>query len=448
MISSHDASGEDQGPAAEDRPLGWRPYYVLFVLALVYLFSSIDRTLISVLAEPIKREFGLSDGQLGLLTGLAFAISYSLAGIPLGLLVDRLKRTHLLAGLVSVWSALTFLSGMASSALTLAFARIGVGASEAGASPASMSLITDYFPARKRGFALSLFYMSTPISIGITFALGGWLASQFGWRTAYFMAGGPGLLLALLIILTIREPTRGRLDPVKAEEARQRYRFGEAMKTLVRIRPLLLILLAGVSVVAAQAGIGAFSSPFLIRTHGLSVEEAGYAIGAIKAPTGIVGILIGGLLADYLARRSKTAGLSGVAFAMLLAGPFVALAMLTQSWTLALACIGTFNFLNYLYYGATFAAYMSLAPVHMRGALAGTLAVAMTLGGYGLGPPFVGVASDLLGGLGVAEPLRWALVLAGGFFVLASLLFLLATRAIRRMGAAAGAQATSVPATT
>ena len=446
MLPSQTAPSGEEDSAAPPAPVGWRSYYVLFVLAFVYLFSSIDRTLVSVLAEPIKREFGLSDGQLGLLTGLAFAISYSVAGIPLGLLVDRWKRTHLLAGLVSVWSALTFLSGMATSAITLALARIGVGASEAGASPASMSLITDYFPAHRRGFALSLFYMSTPISVGITFALGGWLASQFGWRTAYFMAGGPGLLLALLIILTIREPARGRLDSVKVEEARQRYQFGEAMKTLVRIRPLLLILLAGVSVVAAQAGIGAFSSPFLIRTHGLSVEEAGYAIGAIKAPTGIVGILIGGLLADRLARHSKTAGLSGVALAMLLAAPFVALAMLTPNWTLALVFIGAFNFLNYLYYGATFAAYMSLAPVHMRGALAGTLAVAMTLGGYGLGPPFVGVVSDTLGGLGVAEPLRWALVFAGGFFVLAALLFVFAVRAIRRMDDGAESQAASIPA--
>jgi predicted MFS family arabinose efflux permease len=309
-----------------------------------------------------------------------------------------------------------------------------------------MSLITDYFPARRRGFALSLFYMSTPISVGITFALGGWLASHFGWRTAYFMAGGPGLLLALLILLTIREPARGRLDRVQAEAARQRYRFGEAMKTLVQIRPLLLILLAGVCVVVAQAGIGAFSSPFLIRTHGLSVQEAGYAIGAIKAPTGIIGILIGGLVADRLARRSRTAGLTCVAFAMLLAGPFVAAAMLLEDWSLVLICIGAFNFLNYLYYGATFAAYMSLAPVHMRGALAGTLAVAMTLGGYGLGPPFVGFASDVLGGLGVVEPLRWALTLAGGFFVLAGFMFVLATRAIRRLDPGAAAHPASIPA--
>lgn len=435
MIQSQRPSNADDHAPLPSGTVTPRSYYVLFILALVYLFSSIDRTLISVLAEPIKREFGLSDGQLGLLTGLAFAISYSLAGIPLGLLVDRWNRTRLLAGLVSAWSLLTFLSGLANSALTLALARIGVGASEAGASPTSMSLITDYFPAQRRGVALSLFYMSTPISVGITFALGGWLASHFGWRTAYLMAGGPGLLLALLIILTIREPVRGRLDPIKADEARQRYRFGEAIKTLVRIRPLLFILLAGVAVVAAQAGIGAFTSPFLIRTHGLSVESAGYAIGAIKGPTGIIGILIGGVLADRLARRSKTAGLTGVALAMLAAGPFVAAAMLLESWPLVLVCIGAFNFLNYLYYGATFAAYMSLAPVHMRGALAGTLAVAMTLGGYGLGPPFVGFVSDALGGLGVVEPLRWALMTSGGFFVLGGLLFILATRAITRMDA-------------
>src|SRR6185436_5629951 len=155
--------------------------------------------------EPIKREFGLSDGQLGLLTGLAFAISYSVAGIPLGLLADRVARKRLLSGLVAVWSGLTFLSGIATSTLTLALARIGVGASESGASPASMSLITDYFPKERRGLAMALFYMSTPIGTSLAFAIGGAVEANYGWRAAFFVAGGPGLLLSLIILLSVCE---------------------------------------------------------------------------------------------------------------------------------------------------------------------------------------------------------------------------------------------------
>ena len=408
-------------------------YYVLFILALVYLFSSIDRTLISVLAEPIKRDFNLSDSQLGLLTGLAFAISYSLAGIPLGLLVDRHRRTRVLATLVTIWSGLTFLSGLAVSAVTLGLARIGVGASEAGASPASMSLVTDYFPKERRGFALSLFYMSTPISIALSFAIGSAIAAAYGWRAAFFVAGVPGILLAALILFTVREPERGRYDPVDPDAARERYKFREAARTLVTIRPLLLLMLGAISVVIAQAGIGAFTSPFLIRVHGLSIEQAGYAIGAVKGTTGILGLLAGGLVADRLAKRSAHAGPRMTGLLVMLCTPCVAAAMLVPSWTMAMVFIGAFNFLNYTYYGATFATYMTLAPVRMRGALAGMLAVANTMVGYGFGPPLAGTASDLLANAGVADPIRWALVITGGFFAVGGFVFLAAARAIRRM---------------
>lgn len=410
-------------------------YYVLFILALVYMFSTVDRTLISVLAEPIKKEFGLSDGQLGLLTGLAFAISYSIAGIPLGLLGDRVRRTRLLASLVTVWSGLTFLSGMATSALTLTLARIGVGASEAGASPASMSIITDYFPKERRGLALSVFYMSTPIGVALTFSLGGAIAAVHGWQVAYFVAGGPGVILALLIILTVREPVRGRYDAVDPAATRERYRFRDATRTLLEIRPLLYLLLAAVCVVIAQAGMSAFFSPFLIRIHGMSVAEAGYAIGAVKGPTGIVGLLAGGLVADRLAKRSLDGGIRIVGFLMMLAAIFAIGTVTVPDWTVALILTGCFNFLNYTYYGATFATYMTLAPVHMRGALAGIFAVALTMIGYGFGPPLAGVSSDLFRILGAAEPLRWALVVTASFFAVAGLVFVAAARAIRAMEA-------------
>jgi MFS family permease len=239
----------------------------------------------------------------------------------------------------------------------------------------------------------------------------------------------------LLILLTVREPVRGRFDAVDPEAGRERYRFRDAARTLVEIRPLLLLMMAAVCVVIAQAGIGAFASPFLIRVHELSVQEAGFAIGAIKGPTGIVGLLAGGLVADRLARRSADAGPRVVGLLMLLAAPFAIAAMLVPNWTAVVICIGCFNFLNYTYYGATFATYMTLAPVRMRGALAAMFAVAMTMIGYGFGPPLAGLSSDLLGALGVAEPIRWALVINGSFFAVGGILFLAAARSIKRMNA-------------
>lgn len=432
-MNSEPLSIDPSASSAPQAKVGWRAHYALFVLALVYLFSSIDRQLISVLAEPIKQEFHLSDGGLGLLTGLTFAISYALAGVPLGLLADRMSRTKLLSSLVAIWSGLTFFSGIAPSAGAFALARIGVGASEAGASPASMSLITDYYPEERRGFALSLFYMSTPISIGITFALGAWLASIFGWRATYFIAGVPGMMLALLILLTLREPERGASDRIRVAKQAQSYRFADVVRTLFTVRPLILLALAGVCTVVAQAGIGAFLTPFFTRMHGLPLKEAGLAVGGTLAPSGIAGIVIGGWAADRLVRHSRSAGIFGVGCAMLLAGPLVAAAMLSAGVGEARLFVAAFNFLNYCYYGATFATYLSLAPAHMRGVMGSILAVAMTLGGYGLGPPFVGVASDIFASIGTADPLRWALVSAGGFFVLAGIFFVTAARSIARM---------------
>ncbi|HMO74358.1 MAG TPA: MFS transporter [Sphingopyxis sp.] len=407
-------------------------YYVVFVLALVSTFNTVDRALIMVLAEPIKQEFALSDTQLGLLAGLIFAVSYSLAGIPLGMMIDRYRRTRMLAGMLAVWSCLTAASGLAGSWITLALARMGVGAAESGANPASMSLITDYFPKERRGFALSVFFASTPLGMMLSFAIGGVLAAAYGWRAVFLIFGIPGILLAILLLSTVREPRRGNYDDAAATESRGGYRLREALGTLLRVRPLLLLLLAAVCVVIAQAGLAAFLSPFLIRIHQLSIDEAGFAIALAKGPTGIAGIIAGGILADWLARRSTWAGPRMVGFLVTLAAPFAIAALFASSWQVAIVLFAAYNFFNYIYYGATFATYMTLAPVHMRGVLAGILAVALTMIGYSTGPTLAGTASDLFAAAGVADPLRWALVVTASFFAVAGGLFLAAARSIRR----------------
>lgn len=406
------------------------------------MFSTIDRTLISVLAEPIKEEFGLSDGQIGLLTGAAFAISYSAAGIPLGILADRVMRVRLITAVVAIWSALTMASSLATGWATLALARVGVGAAESGASPASMSLITDYFHKERRGFAMSLFYVSTPLGVMISFALGGMLAAAHGWRNVFVYAGIPGLILAALVFFTIAEPLRGRLDN-KADEndcdgspekdAPKAGRFVEAVKVIKATRPLWLLISAAASVVVAQAALAAFMAPYFIRFHNLDIGTAGVVIGLAKGVSGVLGIVVGGIVADRLAKVSMWGSTRVLGFLMVATAPFAIMTFLAPDWRIAIAFVSIYNILNYTYYGATFATYMTIAPANLRGVMGAILAVALNIVGYGFGPPFAGILSDILEGFGLDDHLRWALVITALFFAIAGTLFFCTSVAIRKL---------------
>ena len=202
----------DTAPASEtsDKIRTERPWYMLALLALVYVAGSIDRAVPSVIVEPLKAEFGLSDGQLGFLTGFAYSIPYALAALPAGWLIDRLDRRALLSATAAIWSLLTMAGATAQNFLTLVLARMGVGATEAPASPGSLSLIGDMFPKERRTTAISLYYAGTATGQMITFLVGGWLLLHFSWRALFLIAGVPGLILALLLFFTCREPKRDR----------------------------------------------------------------------------------------------------------------------------------------------------------------------------------------------------------------------------------------------
>lgn len=402
--------------------LGYR-YYMVFMLALLSMLCTVDRSLVSVLAEPIKQEFNLSDTQLGLLTGLVFAISYSAAGIPVGLMLDRHNRTRVVSLLLAIWSALTAFSGLVTSWITLILARAGVGAAESGASPGAVSLIADYFPKERRGSAMAIFYTSTPIGTMIGFGIGGLLAAALGWRSVFFIFGIPGILLALLIIATVREPRRGQYDGYDAQAAADRYRLKDAFAALVRIRPLLWLVLGSVAVILAMAGLSSFMTPFMIRVHGMSVDEAGFLVAMIKGPTGIVGIVLGGFFADWLTRRSSASAMRGCAALICIATPLALMGLFAQSWLVTALFFAGYNFFNYTYYGATFATYMTFAPVRMRGALSSILLIATNLVGYGVGPTMAGTLSDVFASFGFEDPLRWSLGVVGLFFAVAALCF-------------------------
>lgn len=426
------AQAEGIRPAGLHQPGKYYRYYVMLLLSAIYLLSSIDRMMVSTVAEPLKLEFGLSDTQLGVLTGLYFAISFSICGIPVGLLVDRLNRVRLLSGLLCLWSLLTLVSGFAGSYAMLALARIGVGGAEAGAPAASTSLIGDYFPSERRGTALSFFYVSTPIGVAAAFFFGGMITHHFGWRASFLLAGLPGLILAALLVFTVREPRRGAFDTLVADGKPKLPSFAGVVPAMRANPSLLTLLLAGMCLVAAQAGTNAFVTPFLMRVHHLSIQQAGFALGTAQLLPGILGVLAGGVVADRLARGPACAAPFALAFLMLVTGPAAAAAYLVGDWQIAAWLLAAHYFLLSLYYGAHFSTYLSLSPVALRGTFAAIMAVMMTLTGYGLGPVLVGVTSDFAASMGAAQPLRWAEVAVSSIFLLASLFYAVSGFLLRR----------------
>jgi predicted MFS family arabinose efflux permease len=403
-------------------------WYALGLLTCIAVLYGIDRTLVLALAEPIKREFRLSDADLGLLTSL-FAISYSVAGIPVGLLVDRANRICLLAALVVGWSCMTGLSGLARSFPMLILARLGLAAGESGAVPTSLSLIADYFPPERRGTALGVFFFNNAISSLLGFSMAGAVALHFGWRAAFFVAGAPGIALGFLFLATLREPLRGRFEPLPRQEPTRA--SVAAILRVIGSRPALKRLtIAAIAIIAIQAGTTAFLSPFFIRVHHLSVEQAGFLIGGIFGAGFAIGTPAGGLLSDWLSAKSPRGsclflgGLSLAACPCALAG--------LMAGNLAVAAIALFIYMTLIagYYPAAFSTFLNLSPPPMRGALGAFLMVMMNLAGYGAGPQFVGFCSDFATHLGLPDPLRWALVLLECGLLPAGLLFLAAGRRI------------------
>lgn len=420
-VQSTAAPAQEQGSAVR--------WYVLALLVLVTACSAVDRNLVPILSEPIKREFGLSDGQVGLLTGAIYAVSFSVVGLPLGFLIDRVHRVRLLASLVAVWSALTAVSGLASSYLMLIAARAGVAGAESGAPPISMSILTDYFPSRQRGTALGWYYASSPIGLALGFALGGLIAGHLDWRAAFFVVGAPGLILAILLFLTVPEPARGRLDRT-AVDLRQRSTLASTVALIWRRKELFFLMLGGVMVIIAWSGVVAFLGAYLIRVQKLPIGQAGLTISLTLGITGLIGMPLGGAIADRLAKRSEAATLLFTAATLVVASLCVAAAFFSPDVTQCLVFVGVFSLCTSLFYGPTFRAYLNNSPVSARGATSAFMIVGMNLVGYGVGPTLTGLFSDALRTHGFEQPLGLALVAMGGFYALGAIAFLAASRSL------------------
>ena len=265
--------------------------YALGVLFVGYVINFIDRSILSLLLEPIKLELALSDTQLGLLGGLAFALFYTCLGIPIAALADRRSRVKILAISMVIWSAMTALCGLAGSFITLLLARIGVGIGEAGASPPSHSLISDYFPIEERATALSIYALGIPFGTMIGNFVGGWGADELGWRTTFFLVGAPGIFVAIIIWFTLREPPRGMSDLGGAENNADKIEAPQVKEVLALLwskRSFRHLSFAAGLHAFVSYGAGTWNAPFFIRIHEMSATEVGSVL-AVIAGVGAIG---------------------------------------------------------------------------------------------------------------------------------------------------------------
>jgi MFS family permease len=382
--------------------------YALGLLLVVYIFNFLDRQVVAILLQAIKKDLGLSDTQLGAFSGIAFAFLYSTLGIPIARLADRSARRSIIAGALFVWSGMTALQGLATSFWALLAARVGVGVGEAGCSPPAHSLISDLFEPKRRATALAVYALGIPLGGAIGLAGGGWLRETFDWRTALVIVGLPGVALALLVRLTLREPTRGYWEGGRAHGPQPP--LAEVAAVLRARRAFVHMAIAGALHALYGYGAAAFNPAFFERVHALTPLEIGYWLGLVAATTGVLGTFLGGWLTDRLSGRDPRwyAWLPGWGTAIGI--PFVFLLYLWPDGHWALALAAPPAVLGALYLGPTFAITQALVPPHMRAQAAAVLLLILNLIGMGLGPQLVGVLSDLLAPRFGAESIRWALL--------------------------------------
>ena len=399
-----DASQEQHGvfsPAVRN--------YALGVLVVVYTFNFIDRQILSILLEPIKQDLGLSDSALGMLTGFAFALFYATLGIPIARFADRSNRRNLIAWALAIWSAMTAVSGLAQNFWHLLLARIGVGVGEAGCSPPAHSMLADYFPTENRATALGIYSLGIPFGILFGFIAGGWLNEFFGWRVAFFIVGIPGLLLAILVRFTLREPPRGMAEGRVADE--EQPTIMETFRFLWSKRSFRHMAVGGGLTAFVGYGVITWVPSFLIRSYGMSTGDVGTYLGLILGIPGGIGIALGGYLADRYGARDTRWYLWIVSVALIASTPLFFGVYLSSTAFASLMFIILPILLGNFYQATTFSQTQGLVSLRMRSVAAAVLLFILNMIGLGAGPQAVGILSDILQPSYGDESLRYALLI-------------------------------------
>ncbi|MFL2505299.1 MAG: spinster family MFS transporter [Candidatus Azotimanducaceae bacterium] len=406
-------------------------HYVLGALTVVYVFNFIDRQILAILAPAIRDDLGLSDTQIGALSGLAFGLFYATLGIPIARLADKYSRVNVISISLGVWSLMTALSGLATNFFQLLIARIGVGIGEAGGSPPSHSLIADYFSPESRSSALGVFALGVPIGILFGNLAGGWINEFFGWRNAFFLVGIPGIVLALIVKLSIKEPPRGYSE--ETEKPSDQVPFSEVLRTMWSFPSFRYIALGAGTQAFVGYGSIAWMPSFFVRTHDMSTGEIGTALGLIIGLFGGVATIISGFAGDYFGKKDKKYYMLIPAIAFLIAFPTGAAVFIVDSLFYALLIYTIPVFLVNLYTGPTFGMTQTLAPLAMRASASALMLFIVNFIGLVFGPTAVGFISDTLQAsmlMSEVESLRWSLLSCNVVYLLSFLFYYLASKTI------------------
>ena len=397
--------------------------YMFAVLALVYACHLIDRTIILVLLEPIKHQFSLNDTQLGMLSGLIFALGTLIAALPLGTLADRHSRKMLLAGCIAVWSGMTVLCGFATGFLSLLFYRMLVGMAEAGLQPTALSMMADEARESQRPKAVAIVHIGIPIGTLLGFLLGGWVATNLGWQQALLLVGAPGILLAAVVLLTLREPVRQRTS---SGEAGKDVPTSEFFRLLWRSKPLLHVVVGLVLLWLCTSSTSAWMPSFFIRMYGVDLTTVGLIMSLSAGGAGLVGNTLSGYLAQKVGGDRKDRLMLLAAGGAFCYFPLALVTLLSSSLILSVVTHFTQTIFYFMVFTPGYALAMDLADVRIRARTAALVSMGATAIGYGLGPQIVGFGSDLLRPIFDTQSLRWALVLmmltvlwCGSHFILA-----------------------------
>lgn len=401
-------------------------------LFIVSFFNYLDRFVLSVLLPSIKTDLSLSDTELGII-GFAFTLSYVILGIPFARLADRYSRKLIVSASLAIWSAMTAASGLANNFIQLAMARILVGVGEAGATPPSHSLISDYFPPEKRAKALSIFGLGAPIGIMVAFVLAGWLVEDYGWRLTFISLGIPGLLFALILYLFLQEPTRGgTVEPELAAKVEEPLAFIDSVKIILASPTFRHVAVGTGFYTVLYYGIMQWLPSYFIRSFNVSLADLGLWLAVSLGLSQLIGMLMAGWTTDFLAQRDSRWHCWIPALAMGIATPLFAIVFAADSSALS-AVILFPAFLISIFQGpATFATVQRVADIRVRASAVAIFLLITNIIGGGFGNLLTGWLSDYFTKEYGSESLRWALLLVTVVFgFLACLHYTLAARTIK-----------------
>lgn len=403
--------------------------YILTVLTLVYMVNFIDRQILSILLQPIKNEFHVSDAALGLLIGPAFAFFYSVLGVPMAMLADRMSRRNIVGVSLILFAVMTSVCGLVGRFWQLVIARMGTGIGEAGTGPASQTMISDLYAPSEQSKAQGTYATGANLGVLVAFSFGGFIAERFGWRIAFLLAGIPSIILAVLLFATLEDVPRGRSEALVDGMAAAPLRI--VLRQLWASRTFRFTALGACTTCFSVYAIGGFFAAFLQRSHGMRLGEIGLVIALIAGVGGGLATYLSGYFADRMARRDTRWNLYIPAIAAFIPLPLAPICFLSQGTTPALIAAIPILSISAAFIGPVIATIQRLVPLRMRATSVAVLILVDNVVGLGLGPQFVGMMSDSLRPFVGVDSLRIAMLVAMAGFAVSGIGFLLAARHLR-----------------